>query len=335
MVMKNQVSFQDDIVLATTHVVRDTVFTPESLRAMAEQRNRSDRKVRILVEHDRLCPPLGQVIGYRVEPIEGGHYALVGRCNVFPPPTEIELPSGESGYLQRSGTESHPFVTDRLDESVRFLVATDPHGLGGHPEAERFFDMLKETRSEGLGVGWTERRSELPDPEIVFTVGKSLAVVWIAACVGKGVKDAIATEVKERVKTLALAIKTMAANAIPKYRPVTYVLRLLGKPNVEFVARTRDADAVIRAMTGRSLSQVEPDIKALRERFGAEMIQLELRDDGKWAFNYLLTRDGKVVGTKQSFDRRAIVLQEMERTRSRREAGQRDDEAGTKMPGQE
>jgi hypothetical protein len=108
------------------------------------------------------------------------------------------------------------------------------------------------------------------------------------------------------------AIKRMAIEAVPINRPVTYVLQVHGKPNLEFIARSRDANAVISAIAKRDLAGLRPQIDSLHEHLKAEMIQFNLQEDGTWAFNYLLTNDGKVIGARKAFNHRAVVLQEME-----------------------
>ena len=46
-------------IIATTHMVRNTVMTVESLEGAAKQITESERKVVVLAEHDHTCPPLG------------------------------------------------------------------------------------------------------------------------------------------------------------------------------------------------------------------------------------------------------------------------------------
>ena len=52
------------------------------------------------------------------------------------------------------------------------------------------------------------------------------------------------------------------------------------------------------------------------------MIQYLLNDKGEWEFNFLLTGDGKTIGSKMSFNRRAVLLNQMEEAaRSKLENG--------------
>ena len=307
-----------DTVMATTHVVRDTVLSLESLHNAAASVNERDRKPPMLAEHDHLCPPMGQTIACRVVPIEGGHHALVGEYDLFPPPCEIDLPFGDVGYEQQSKTHSFPFATGEFHHPENFCVGIDPTSLGGIQETNNIFKELQTHGDTEFETQPIERRSLLPDPEIIFTLGLKASAAWFGLRVAKAAADTLEPELKHFFQVLIVAIKRMATNAIPKIRPVTYVLQVHGKPNLEFVARTRDAHAVITAMADRDLSELRPQIDTLREQFKAEMIQFKMHDDGKWCFNYLLTMDGKVIGTKESFDHRAVVLKQMDRKRKRK-----------------
>jgi len=304
-------------VLATTHIVRQTVFTVESLRSAAANINEQNRKLTMSTEHDRLCPPMGQAVACKVVPMEDGHHALVGEFDIFPPATDVKLPSGEPGYQQQSRKHNFPFTTAEFSHTESLCVAIDPTGLGGMQEATRFFDELKKDISIDFETKPVERRALLPDPEIIFTLGIKASATWFGLRLAKAAADVLESELKDFLKVMIRAIKRTATSAIPKNRPITYVLQIQGEPNLEFIACTRDSHAVILAMANRDLSDLRPEIDTLRENFNAEMIQFRMRDDGSWRFNYLLTKDGKVIGTKEAFDHRAVVLKEMERKRQR------------------
>jgi hypothetical protein len=309
-------------LLATTHLVGDTILTVDALRSAAACINERDRKPAMLAEHDLLCPPMGQAIGARVVPIEDGHHALLVEHDFFPDPREIELPFGEQGFEQQSEEHTFPFTTGEFHHSESFRVAVDPTAFGGIEGAKQFFAYLRQTvQATDFETEPFERRSVLPDPVVIFTLGLQASGLWLGVRLAKAAADALEPELKSFFQIMICAIKRTAAEAIPINRPVTYVLRVHGNPNLEFIARTRDANAVISAMAERGLGKLQPQINSLRDGFKAEMIQFHLQVDGTWAFNYLLTKDGKVVGTRKAFNHRAVVLQEMKAKRKRKKDG--------------
>ncbi len=292
------------------------ILTIEALHSSAASINDRERKPGMSADHDQLCPPLGQVVACRVVPIEDGHHALVADYDIFPDATQITLPSGEDGWEQESEKHRFPFTAAEFDHpSSSFCVSTDRTGVGGYPEVQAFFEELHAETDADFETQLSERRSLLPDPQIVFTLGIKASAAWLGLRMAKAAADALEPELKAFFKIVIAATKKMAMKAIPVNRPVTYVFQIHGTPNLELVARSRNADLVISAITGAKYADLKPQIDELRQRFQAEFVQFKMDDDGKWNFNFLLTNEGKVIGTKESFDRRAIVLKEMERQR--------------------
>ncbi len=300
-------------VIATTHSVRKSGLTVEALQSMAASVNEQDRKPVILVEHDHLCPPMGQTVGCEVIQLDDGHHALIGQYDIFGSPTEIELPIGEIGLQQSSDEHHHSLAVGEFHHPQNYCVAIDAVNLGGHQELEDFFSELRSPSSEEFETQAITRRSVIPDPQVMFTLGLQLSAAWFGLRIAKAAADSIEPELKAFFQVMIQTIKNMALNATPKHRPVTYVLQVHGKPNLEFVARTRDTDLVIRAMANAGSPDLSSMIDRLYNHFNAEMIQFKLRDDGSWAFNYLATKSGKIVGTREAFDHRATVLKQMDK----------------------
>jgi hypothetical protein len=303
-------------IITTTHQVRETIMSLAALQGMAEFINDRDRKVIIGLQHDRLCPPLGQTISACVVPLRDGHFGLEVDSDIFPEPSELFLPSGEIGFQQHSEKQSFPLTAGEFDHPANFSVSVDPTGLGGFKNTEEFFEDLRKINPEiSFDAHTPDRRSQLPDAEAVFTLGLQASALWFGVRFAKAAADAIEPELKKIFQIIIAAIKHTAVEAIPKFRPVTYVLQVHGDPNLEFVAKSRDANAVIAALAERDVGHLRPKVESLRDAFKAEMIQFRLGEDGNWAFNYLLTKDGKVIGTKIAFDYRSTVFQEMESER--------------------
>jgi hypothetical protein len=134
---------------------------------------------------------------------------------------------------------------------------------------------------------------------------------WIGTRVGKAAGEVLEKEVKSFLEVMVAAVKNAAAIANPINRPINYVLEIHGEPNIEFVARSRNAELAISAMMQSSLEHAKRQADELRVSLNAEFVQFEMRQDGSWKFNYLLTADGKVIGSRRAFSRRAIQLKAM------------------------
>lgn len=299
-------------IIATTHMVRNTVLTVESLESAAKQISESKRKVVVLAEHDHTCPPLGMTVSGRVVEIEDGYHGLEVISALYGNPVCVDLPNGHSGFLQELPEYPHPLTSSDFGDSQLPEIQIDPSNFGGFEDASVFLGEIRKIAPElEYETGVMERRSLIPDPEVVFRLGLSLSAIWFVARVSKAAADAVEPRLKGFFDVIMETILKTAKTAIPILRPITYIVKVNGDPNVDFVVRSRDPNVVIRAFAG-DFSEISKQVVALRIRFGAEMIQFLLDEKGQWKFNYLLTRDGKVIGSKMSYDRQAVLLREME-----------------------
>jgi hypothetical protein len=306
-------------VFATTRLVDGVVLTLESLHDFATCVNENDRKPAMGVEHDVSLPPLGQIISCRIAPTEDGFHAAIGDYDLFPDPKEITLPTGEILYQQQSGKHRFPFVSAQFDRPTTFCVAIDATGLGGHQQADAFFGELKAETGVDFETQTPMRRSLIPDPIVIFTASAAISGgLWLGKQIGEAAGDVLKSESKAFFQVLVSAVKTMAKNAIPQHRPVTYVMQIHGEPNLEFVACSRDAPTVIAAMANLDIPALRPQIDRLNQHLDPEFIQFVLADNGEWQFNFVLTKTGKVIGEKRAFDRRAKRLKEFDKHASRK-----------------
>ena len=104
-------------IIATTHMVRNTVLTVESLESAAKQISESKRKVVVLAEHDHTCPPLGMTVSGRVVEIEDGYHGLEVISALYGNPVCVDLPNGHSGFLQELPEYPHPLTSSDFGDS--------------------------------------------------------------------------------------------------------------------------------------------------------------------------------------------------------------------------
>jgi hypothetical protein len=160
-------------IIATTHLVDQMILTVESLEENAKRLNTMKRKPAISIEHDPLCPPVGQMVSGRVIRIDGGHYALVGGDDIFPEPVQFTLPNGESALMQSSEESRFPFWHGQFHHPQSYCVSIDPQNLGGMDGFSKFVDDLQSIAGTPFESQPSCRRSWLPDPLVVFTLSAS------------------------------------------------------------------------------------------------------------------------------------------------------------------
>ncbi len=90
----------------------------------------------------------------------------------------------------------------------------------------------------------------------------------------------------------------------PSYRPKNFVISYPNTEcNIELVITTHKADRVLSSLTKAKLQIISDKVEQL-ENFDPEKIQFIYNDNDIWEFNYLLARDGSVIGTLSSFNKR-------------------------------
>ena len=244
--------------------------------------------------------------------IGDGHHGLEVISAFYGPPVSVDLPNGDYGLLQALSEYPHPLTSSDFGDSNLPEIQIDPSNFGGFEDASAFLEEIRTIAPEQeYKTGMMERRSLIPDPEVIFRLGLSLSATWFVARISKAAADAIEPRLKKFFDVVVETVWKTAKSAIPLHRPITYIVKVNGETNVDFVVQSRDPNLVIRAFAG-DFSEVAKQVTALRIRFCAEMIQFLLDEKGQWNFNYLLTRDGKVIGSKMSYDRQAVLLREME-----------------------
>ena len=240
-----------EAIIATTHRVRDTIISIEALEGAARQINESDRKVVMLAEHDHTCPPLGVTIAARVVQIDGGHHALQTIAALYGDPREIELPDSSIGLLQELVEHPHPLTSGDFGECTIPEVQIDPENFGGYENAQLFLAELSAIAPDiEYDVGIFERRSLIPDPEVIIRLGVAFSTSWFGVKMTKAAADALEPRFKRFLEVICDIITKTAKNALPNTRPITYVVKVNGKPNVDFVVKSRDPNVVISAFTG-------------------------------------------------------------------------------------
>jgi hypothetical protein len=303
--------------IASTRIDRhNSVMTLQALEGMAEHFN-GPRKPAMRVQHDRTVPPMGATVAAKIQRAVDGHHELYAECDIFPDPVAVTLPDGTEALEQHSEKERYAFTTATMDIPDTIAVAVDYMNFQSHEALQQFFAELHNELDEPFLEEQFGRKALISDPELLITLGLKAAALWLAVRASGGLAAAVTDITKEETKKLYYTVRSMifryASFANPKNRPITYVLRVPGKPNIEFVARSTDVNKVVTAFTDGSFSSVYDQVETLRDKLGPEFIQFILNEDGTWHFNYLLTHDGSTIGIKEAFDRRAVLLNEIAR----------------------
>ena len=304
---------KEAVVIATTYLdAHSMMMTRESLEGAAEALNNGSRQL-FTVEHDATIPPLGKVLEAWVEPIEDGEYQLVVTRETFEEPTWITLPTGAKLLKQESEVDHNPFASRYKGVSDGYELSCDWVNFESPESVQEFLDDIR----NASGVDFTDsifgRKSATPDPEFFIRIAETIGAYLVAKKVVDKAGDKVVDLVMEDVAKFYAFVKAIAGSAIkytlPKNRPVTYIFVVSYAPVIEFIVRSNNPNSVLSAVSMDKLEKATSDAMDLHENLGADKIQYLLNQRGEWEFNYLLTRTGQVIGTKQAYSRRTKKIE--------------------------
>jgi hypothetical protein len=220
-----------------------------------------------------------------------------------------EIVPWDNTLIKEYLNDQFTFAEIESDEITDLSISIDPHNFS------KTFKDVKEIESEikkatdlELKLQLHGRKAELPDPEVIFSIGKTFLLYYLLKPTAKKIGEEISEEiVKDGKKFLLLVEKTLLEifyRCIPKTRPVSVVFNLPGKPHIELIARTRDQKLVLKGLSKKRISKIKEDIKGLSKNVEIAKVQFLLSDKGHWKFNYLITKRGETIGKKVAFERR-------------------------------
>lgn len=293
---------------ATTHVDRHNMkFTKGALEKLADDINNGSKAAGVGLDHDVTVPPMGKVSSAYVEKRKDGEYQIIITQNIFDQYTKLELPDGLIVYKEELPDDKRPFSLNNYEDvPKKLLIHTDHVNFETEKEYDEFIKDVKEAGEFEEEEYF--RKSVLPDPELLITLTHGL-ITYLA---GKKIIDKTADKIIDKMTddisnaydALKKAVLSYAKYAIPKNRPITYIFEVPGDPIIEFIVRTTDANIALSAILPDNISSCFKKADHLLHSLTAEKIQYILNDNQEWEFNYLLTKNGEVIGTPASHKRR-------------------------------
>lgn len=307
-------------IIATGNVDKHgCILAEEALVDMVEMIN-SPRKCRVGLEHDILVPPLGWLSEAHLEPHEDT-LAVVASQFLYEKSRPVKLPDGTSAIEHYSDDAEFRFVCPDQEQSKEVVLHTDPTSFASFDAHRDFERSLKKPEGLDYKTAGHMRKAHVPDPEVIITLARDLGIVYVLAHGGKSFAESFGAAMGKYsgekmgafLDWMKSTFKQFATKISLKNRPTTYVVRIIGEPEIELVARTTDTDKVCKAYCDPQFGDLYADVEKLDAAFGLDFVQFVLADDGSWKFNYMLTKKGTTVGTKEAYDRRAKLLDDLGR----------------------
>jgi hypothetical protein len=305
---------REQIILSSTNVDKHgMMMTKESLVKSLDTLN-SDRSVRLGLEHDMSLPPLGRITDAEVIEGKDGEHYLVAYKEFLNVRQQTILEDGSVLYKEYFENNSKPFVESKPQPNDIVEINADPVNFDGIEAYEEFMLDLKKESGEEFSNTMLIRKSHIPDPELVIKITSIIAtsIGVIASKIPEKIGEAIGEDIAKFYKLLRVSVVNMVKKAIPKLRPITFIMEIHDEEVfIELLIVSNNPDEVINSFSPEKLKTIKTKIETSKNMFDAEKIQFTLNEYKDWELNYMLTKDGSVIGTKKAFDKRDLVFKEL------------------------
>ncbi|OIQ97497.1 hypothetical protein GALL_205070 [mine drainage metagenome] len=301
-------------IIASSHVdSHREMLTKEALEKIVETINSKDKRVRMGVDHRRDFPPKGRLENAELIETDGYFSVMADFCEY----ENSKLVEWNDDLIIEYFDDAFQFVEVETKEPSETSISLDPNNFNSIEEVKKIQENLKLNNNIDFKLSLHGRKSDVPDPEIIFKFASSLLLYQLIKPTIKKIGDKVADEIADKsieeikkiTKFITNTLKEVFYHCIPKMRPVTIVFDFPGEPHIELIARTRNEKLVLKALKENQLTEIKNEIKSLNKNVKIAKAQFLLSDKGKWKFNYLITESGQTIGKKVAFKNREKRLQ--------------------------
>jgi hypothetical protein len=312
-------------IITSTHLDKQGyVMAKSALESMLPQLN-GDRKPRLGLEHIRIFPPLGAIMNGEIFKGEGldEHYYLSVEMCYFDKQEVILLEDGTQ-LLKESFSEGvYPFLECAETETNKLRIGTDPVNFETHEAIEEIYGLVKQESDLEFETELLGRKSELPDPEIIITLTKTLAIALgiIKSKIPEKLGEAIGEDLVKFYRLVSKLSYEAVKKVKPANRPKNFVISYPNSEcNIELVITTYKHDEVLNSLTKEKLQDVADKTERLKN-LEPEKIQFIYNENGFWEFNYLLSKSGSAIGSMKSFKKRNELYNQILQQQSQEQKG--------------
>jgi len=293
-------------------------FIPlEQMKSYVETVN-GEQKLRYLANHRRDLPPLGFLDNAEIQQKENVYHTLVEPI-VFANRTEVDW---DENLLCEDSGQTVTFIKRDFDDLKKLRVTMDKNNFSS-------FDSYQQTGKRIAGVFGDEvelkgsmRKNYLPDPQIVFTLAGYYAVLYplikpFLKKMGEKLAENITDDVYELAKStskkmfskIADTVRIARTNLIPQNKALLTIFEIPGETDIELQVKSNDPNHIIKAISEKQLFKMHQKVHELQSKVGISEICFVFNLKCKWDFMYLITKDGKVIGSKVAFKKRDRLME--------------------------
>jgi hypothetical protein len=302
-----------NILSSTSTDLDGESLSVEDLRAMRNEINRGDG-IQLGVQHNPIFPPIGQLYNARLVEDSDGKTLLVAD-NFTYNESIVELDGEE--YIVSTHEKSKRFAGIKRRSDFNSILLFDYLIFKTEKEKEIFEKELKEIHQE-LSLGRHIQKAAWNDPQVIITLGQYFLFYKILKPIGKVLIRKVVEDLGEDFFQQYLKLKKLIIRSVKEFgskdKPVIMVIQIPSENlEIELVHKVKfeNIEEYVYSLQPKMIQEVSQKALHYEQIFDAEKVQFVLNEEGIWSLNYLLSKEGKIVGKPKYFNERNIVYKKI------------------------
>lgn len=306
---------REKFIISSATVDRHGDYIPLEILQKSLNKLNGHKKMRYLVNHRRDIPPIGYFDNGEIQEINKIHHLLMEPI-VFQNRISI---SWDSNLLSEDGGKIISLI--KKETNTLFQISFDKNNFLSDFILNKTEQKLKEINEGEIILEKNFRKSFIPDPQIILTLASFYSFLKpLLSKIGEKFAEDIADDVyrfsksnyQKLIKKIISSVSVLRRDMIPKHKVLHTIFEIPGTPDVELHIKSDDINKIEKALKPSKLKKVYKKIEIIQLQLNISEIHFIFSNKDNWDFSYLITEEGKVIGTKESFRKRDKLFERIE-----------------------
>lgn len=304
----------EKVILRSMTVDHHGDFIPFKMMEDYANTINGNHKMRYLINHRTDIPPLGYFDNAEIKEIDK-------IINVIAEPIMFKNRSEASFDTNLIIEEAEKPIFFIKSENTNFQILVDKNNFKNIIAYQNTVQKLRQLYNEEFSLQLSMRKSLIPDPQVVVVLANYYIFLHplikpflnkmgekFAEEITEDLYRICKSNAKSVVSKLSETFKIVRQNMIPKEKYLHTIFEIPGSPKIELHIKSNDATKIEKGLKATNLFRVHEKVINFKKIMDISEIHFLLNSKDRWEFSYLITDDGKILGSKNSFKKRDELL---------------------------
>ncbi|STD05126.1 hypothetical protein [Elizabethkingia anophelis] len=274
-----------------------------------------EEKIRYLVNHRRDIPPVGYFDNAEIKEVNSVHHLFMEPI-AFQNRTSI---SWDSNLLSEDGGKQISFIKKECNNL--FQISVDKNNFSNSNVLNETEDKLNEINEGEIVLELSMRKSIIPDPQVVITFATFYSFLKpLLSKMGEKFAEDISDDLyktsksnfKKIISKILESVRILRKDMIPKNKILHTIFEIPGIPYIELHVKSDEVNKIEKGLRPSNLLKVHKKVISLQRQLNISEIHFVLNSKDNWDLSYLITMEGKIIGTKAAFKKRDKLFERIE-----------------------